>query len=296
MVKVSVIITTYNRRDMVKRAIDSVLAQTFNDYELIIVDDGSTDNTYDAIQAYRGPNVATYRLNQNTDHANAINYGLNYCKGEYIAFLDDDDEWMPDALENLVQTMDRADSKVGIVYGWHRVVYNGVVQKRINGSKLNGNIYNNMLSMHLPSPTSAYLVRAVAMRKVGGFNTEYNICDDLLFVRRLVEHGYHVQHVPIVVMNKHQHENRKTSYNTPSLMRRKKVVEDHMQLYKTELHANKWATSMLLLRLANWEIKMNNKAKFVILMMQSFKHCPHLTVKKSLQYIFDKITRNPSME
>ena len=100
--KVSVIIPTYNRADLLPRAVNSVLSQTFSDYEIIIVDDHSPDNTQDVIAAFTDPRIRSIRHRTNRRQSAAINTGIANAMGEYIAFLDDDDEWLPNKLEGQV--------------------------------------------------------------------------------------------------------------------------------------------------------------------------------------------------
>lgn len=96
--KVSVIIPTYNRASMVVECIESILAQTYTDYEVIVVDDGSTDNTEQALKPYSGKiNYIKQQYNQGL--AAARNRGIKEARGEHITFLDNDDIWLPDKLE-----------------------------------------------------------------------------------------------------------------------------------------------------------------------------------------------------
>jgi len=96
MVTVSVIIPTYNRAALVTKAIDSVLAQTYCDYEIIVVDDGSTDNTKEVLQPYM--DRIHYIYQENAGVSAARNRGIMEAKGQWIAFLDSDDRWLPEKL------------------------------------------------------------------------------------------------------------------------------------------------------------------------------------------------------
>jgi len=96
MPKVSVIIPTYNRSEYVTQAIDSVLAQTYTDYEIIVVDDGSTDKTREVLEPYM--DKITYIYQENTGVSAARNTGIKIAKGVWLAFLDSDDEWLPEKL------------------------------------------------------------------------------------------------------------------------------------------------------------------------------------------------------
>src|SRR4030042_6253183 len=100
---VSVIIPTYNRADCVTKSIDSVLSQTYNDYEIIVVDDGSTDNTRQILQSYVDKCLIHYIYQDNAGCAAARNSGIRAAKGQWIAFLDSDDTWLPDKLAEQMQ-------------------------------------------------------------------------------------------------------------------------------------------------------------------------------------------------
>lgn len=95
---VSVIIPTYNRADCLTRSIDSVLSQDYKEYEIIVVDDGSTDNTRKILQPYMDKGLIRYMYQDNAGCAAARNTGINAAKGDWIAFLDSDDRWLPDKL------------------------------------------------------------------------------------------------------------------------------------------------------------------------------------------------------
>lgn len=99
MPRVSVIIPTYNRRAYVQEAIDSVLAQTYTDYEIIVIDDGSTDGTGEALRARYGDRIH-YEWQENQANRGLVrNLGASYAQGEFICFLDDDDRFLPSKLE-----------------------------------------------------------------------------------------------------------------------------------------------------------------------------------------------------
>lgn len=97
--RVSVIIPTYNRVGIVTRALDSVIAQTFGDFEIIIVDDGSDDDTGSVVGRYSDDRIRYIRHDKNGGLSKARNTGIKNARGPYIAFLDDDDEWLPRKLE-----------------------------------------------------------------------------------------------------------------------------------------------------------------------------------------------------
>ncbi|MFH0731641.1 MAG: glycosyltransferase [Candidatus Omnitrophota bacterium] len=98
---VSVIIPTYNNASFISEAVDSVLAQTYTDYEIVVIDDGSTDNTKEILSKYN--NKIRYFYQENKGVSSARNLGIRQATGEYIAFLDADDLMLPDRLDELVR-------------------------------------------------------------------------------------------------------------------------------------------------------------------------------------------------
>jgi GT2 family glycosyltransferase len=95
----SIVMPAYNRADVIGRAIQSVLTQSFEDFELIIVDDGSCDNTLEVASSFDDPRVRIYKLERNSGSAHARNRGIEIARGQWIAFQDSDDEWLPTLLE-----------------------------------------------------------------------------------------------------------------------------------------------------------------------------------------------------
>jgi len=110
---VSVIIPTYNRAQYICEAVKSVLRQTFSDFELIVVDDGSVDNTKEILTPYLG--IVKYIYQNNSGIAAARNAGIEMSRGEFIAFLDSDDLWVRDKLQLQVHLL-RQQSKLAMVY------------------------------------------------------------------------------------------------------------------------------------------------------------------------------------
>jgi len=117
-VKVSIIMPAYNAEKWIERAIISVMNQSYKNYELIIIDDGSTDNTYSVIQKYvKSLNMKIHKLNHNFGVSVARNIGLSLCEGDIITFLDSDDELCPTALETIVNKFKSLPEDVAIIIG-----------------------------------------------------------------------------------------------------------------------------------------------------------------------------------
>ena len=121
--KVSVIIPTYNRSNVLPRAIDSVLNQKYDHVEIIVVDDGSDDNTSEIINKYR-KSIEYIQFKKNRGANAARNAGIKYSTGEYIAFLDSDDELPPDNISEKVQVLEKSSKSIGGVFTPHKTYKN----------------------------------------------------------------------------------------------------------------------------------------------------------------------------
>ena len=111
----SVVIPSYNRASLIRRSIDSVLSQSVTDFEIIIVDDGSTDNTEEVIKTIGDPRVV-YLKQENKGATAARNNGVRHAKGDYVSFLDSDDVWYPTTLAKQLAKF-KSDSEISCVYG-----------------------------------------------------------------------------------------------------------------------------------------------------------------------------------
>jgi hypothetical protein len=132
--EVSALITTYNRRSFIFRAIESVLAQTVPVDEIIVVDDGSTDGTADEIAVRYGSRITVIRQ-PNSGVGVARKTAIDHAKGQWIAFLDSDDEWLPDRNETLLKAASMVPDRVGWIFGDCEFVWNNGHQDTIFGEQ-----------------------------------------------------------------------------------------------------------------------------------------------------------------
>ena len=176
MPKVSVIIPTYNRLPMLKEAVESVLSQDFEDFELIVVDDGSTDGTADEITRYGG-RVKLLQHKENRGVSAARNSGILHAKGKYIGFLDSDDLWVKGKLKIQVAFLDE-NPQYPLCYTDEIWIRRG---KRVNPmlkhAKFSGWILEKCLPLCIISPSSA-LMRKTLFSKVGLFDEALPVCED----------------------------------------------------------------------------------------------------------------------
>lgn len=167
---VSIVLPTYNREHIIARAIDSALAQTFTDFELLVVDDGSTDNTAEIMRGYTDTRIHYLKQEKNQGGAEARNIGIRASKGRYIALLDSDDEWLPPKLEKQVAQMDALPEKTGVCYtGCHRIEPNHRSYAPANNVAVKeGDVFAQMLAGNFVAATTL-LFRREAILAVEGF-------------------------------------------------------------------------------------------------------------------------------
>jgi glycosyltransferase involved in cell wall biosynthesis len=113
---VSVVIPTYNRAHLIRKSIQSIINQAYKDLEIIVVDDSSSDNTEEIVKSFKDERIRYIRHENNRGAPAARNTGIKAAKGEYIAFEDSDDEWLPQKLERQMKVFENAPSNVGLVY------------------------------------------------------------------------------------------------------------------------------------------------------------------------------------
>lgn len=137
---VSIVMATYNRALTIGRAVNSVLGQSYKNIELIIIDDGSTDNTIEILNNYNDPKIRLYRHETNKGVTAAKNSGLDQIKGQWFTILDSDDEATPDAIETLMAVPLKMDKSVTAVSCncWD------TTKKRFSGTTLNKDQYVEM--------------------------------------------------------------------------------------------------------------------------------------------------------
>jgi len=195
--KVSVIIPTYNRGWILREAIDSVLDQEFKDFELIVVDDGSTDDTHDILDTY-GQEITVLRQ-RNKGVSAARNRGVSVAAGQLIAFLDSDDLWLP---PKLTRQVDFFSSNPAAVINQSEEIWirNGA---RVNPGKrhrkFSGMIFERSLDLCLVSP-SAVMIRKQLFDIVGLFDESLPACEDYdLWLRISCRYPVHLIDTPLIV-------------------------------------------------------------------------------------------------
>lgn len=174
---IDVIIPVFNRSHLVERAIDSVLAQTFKQFNLFIVDDGSTDDLVAVLKKYTQYSNVHILRQENKGVSAARNFGIRYSSSEWIAFLDSDDEWLPQKLE--IQTaFSHQNPQYQFIHSDEIWMRNGVrVNPKKKFDKSNHEIFKRSLETCLISPSTVLMKRELCL-KYGCFDESFVICED----------------------------------------------------------------------------------------------------------------------
>lgn len=168
---ISVIIPTYNRAHVLKRAIDSVLGQTFQDIEIIIVDDASTDGTEIIIDTFHDKRILYIKHEKRKGASAARNTGIGIASSEYVAFLDSDDEWLPEKLAKQIQVFNKSSQNLGLVYTACMEIVDSK-QKRTVIPKCRGNVMEKLLVNNCVGYIVTPLVRKECFTKAGLFDEQ----------------------------------------------------------------------------------------------------------------------------
>lgn len=194
--KVSIIIPTYNAAPFLSEAINSVLNQTYTDFELIVVDDGSTDGTSEILNLYQHGNRVRCLFRTHTDRCTAKNIGIENARGYYIAFLDADDVWLPHKLEQQVVFLDR-NPDIALVHGLVEMMdpsssflpeETSKLRKLYDQAQRRGEDYNG-LSVGAVLFTSTLVVRKECLDQVGYFDPRAALREDLDLCLRIAKNG-----------------------------------------------------------------------------------------------------------
>ncbi len=193
---VSIVIPAYNAESFIQQTLSSVIQQTYQNLEVIVVDDGSKDNTVKLVREFIHSDPRVSLISQSNSGVSAArNLGIKKSTGDFIAFIDADDIYFPHAIAKLMNTMMEADNSFGVVYGWTAYLdEKGNLTGNFHSSELSGNVYQKLLESNFIA--SATLVRKSYIEQVGNFNCQMLFgCEDWDFYLKLSEHC-HFKAVP----------------------------------------------------------------------------------------------------
>jgi len=195
--KISVIIPTHNRQNFLSRAIESVFSQTFCDFEMLIIDDGSTDQTKEAVKKYivTQPDKIKYFYQDNKGPSAARNKGIQQASGEYVAFLDDDDEWLPDKLECQITGFSK-NKNIGLAYTDYYIITEDLTAPHIHHcEEFNRAKFEKMFYVKNLISTPTIMARKECFEKLGLFDEGLEVAEDWDMWLRLFKQ-YDFLHIP----------------------------------------------------------------------------------------------------
>ena len=195
--QLTVIIPTYNRGWILKEAIDSVLTQDYKDFELIVVDDGSTDNTSEILASYGNDIRVLFQENKGVSAAR--NRGIAEASGQFIAFIDSDDLWLPQKLSTQVEFFNQTPDALICQTEEVWIRKGKRVNPKMRHKKPSGMIFEPSLELCLVSP-SAVMIRRVLFDRVGAFDVTLPACEDYdLWLRISCRFPVHLIDTPLII-------------------------------------------------------------------------------------------------
>jgi glycosyltransferase involved in cell wall biosynthesis len=231
-VAVSVVLPTHDRARVIGRSIRSVLDQTYRRFELIVVDDGSTDATLRGVASFRDRRIRCIRLERNLGAAAARNAGIEASRGRFLAFQDSDDEWLPEKLERHMRAFETCGAEVGVVYSdMERVHLDGTRKYHRSPAVVRGRLidpdsgFYQVCNLGIQSA----VIRRRCFTAVGNFDERFRALEDLeLFVRLSGRFGF--RHLPLPLVR--YHETAGVSQDIPAKLVARRLL---LQLYGERL-------------------------------------------------------------
>ena len=284
---VSAIITTYKRKpEMVLRALDSILAQTYKDIEIIVVDDSPAD--YPLREDVKNAVIGRKRDNQNVEiryiaHEKnmggcvARNTGMEAAKGEFLAYLDDDDEWLPEKIEKQMEVMQKTG--VGLVYCGNMVQDDQTGLRTVAKKQYyRGKVFERLLFSNFIESTSYPLIRKESLIEVGGFDPSMQAAQDYDVWLRIAER-YEIDYVPEALVLYHEHGGERITTNP-----RKKIsgLECINQKYASYLEEDRKLWWIRNLSIAYYYAMAHDKKKAFLLWVKCVCKCPDKILNNSI--------------
>ncbi len=191
---ISAIIPVYNGEKTIRETIESVLSQTFKDFELIVINDGSKDTTLEIVERIQDPRLKVFSY-RNAGQATSRNRGIAQACGEYISFIDADDLWTPDKLEAQLRAL-QDNPQAAVAYSWTKCIDEfGQFSRRGSHISVTGDVYAKLLLIDFIENGSNPLIRTQALAEVGGFDESMTPSEDRDLWLRLAAR-YHFVAVP----------------------------------------------------------------------------------------------------
>lgn len=232
MAKVSVVITTYNSMDYIPETLESVLRQTFTNFEVWLVNDGSSDHIVQWASELVDPRVK-FISQENQGVSSARNTGIAHAQGEYVAFLDGDDLWEPTKLEKQVRCLE-ANPEVGLVYTWlTRIDWQSNPTGRVICSQIEGDVWEKIIEKNRVA-CSSVMVRRCCFETVGVFDKNLRFAEDWDMWIRLATR-YHFAAIKEPLVGYREHSNSKSKKYASKLQDFQTIIEKAFESVPFEL-------------------------------------------------------------
>ncbi len=208
---VSIIIPTYNRQDLLKESVESVINQTYKNIELIIVDDGSIDNTKAVVENYLSDPRVKYIYQINKGLGEARNNGILNSKGNYLMFLDDDDIYLPYAVEKMLLFFKKQPDNVKLIYG-DLIYFNTIAKKYHKEPKIEPKptLYTQLIISNILTTPGQVIAYTQAVKDVGMYDSNVNGTEDYDLWTKIAL-NYDIAKIDLAVVSYRKHELQKTS-------------------------------------------------------------------------------------
>lgn len=233
---ISVIIPTYNRQNYIAGAIESVLAQTCTDYEIIVIDDGSTDNTRHILEPYLGK--IKYIRQENAGVSTARNTGIKNASGQYIAFLDSDDRWQKQKLEVQIEFMKK--NNLDVCFTDFKVEYED--QKHCTDfqqsfTEKNFRVYENGFKLYFERKfgllVQSMIVAKQVLAELDCFDEKMTVAEDTKLIYELAYNGrFGFVDAPLTILTRHQSRNGLINEKPET---EKALLENHIQIIQNAI-------------------------------------------------------------
>jgi glycosyltransferase involved in cell wall biosynthesis len=244
--KISVVMPTHNRADFLGKSIDSVLSQTYEDFEIIVIDNNSTDNTEEILKKYKDRRIKYVRNNENRGAGGARNQGIGLAEGSYITFLDSDDQLLPTKFEKQLTKLHTLPNNCGLVYCGFCYVSNQTSKPvKYVFPKFYGNVYDDVIEKNL-FPIHAPIIKKECFERCGMFDTTLAACEDWDLWIRFAKY-YEFAFVPEILAKYTIHGQQKSIDIKSTIMAMESIVEK----YQSELHERPRALANRLKRIAS---------------------------------------------
>ena len=242
---ISVVIPSYNRKDFLKRSIDSAINQTKKPLEIIVVDDGSTDGTEAMIKS--DYDFVKFIKQKNKGVSAARNIGIKVSIGEWICFLDSDDEWKKDKLEKQINAM-KSNPGYKFFHSNEIWIKNGLrINQKKKHKKYGGDIFDKCLDMCRISPSSVMIDKTV-FDEVGNFNEDLVVCEDYELWLRICD-KYRVFFIDEPLIIKYGGHQGQLSYSIESIENHRIKALEYLILENLNRKNKRHAIQMLLSKL-----------------------------------------------